>query len=820
MKEYIADVRVCIIYASKGEIAMIDDSKTKDQDSGIAVKEPLSGPVKEFGVLPVRGMVLYPSIMSTLTVGRERSVRLVNEVIANDRTIVIVTQKDQDVAEPAPDDLYDVGVIAEIVRMLRMPDNNIHILVNSKGKVRLKEFTQTDPYLKASVEKLYDIPDDSPEAKALARNISLQFQRIVSIVPHLQDELQISVINLEDEPSKMADFVAFWMVNMDVNEKQKILGTLNVKERLSKLTILVSRQLETLEAASEIQSHVQAEMGKLQREHYLREQLKAIQKELGQGNEQEMEIEELRQKIEAAGMSEEAKKEADRELNRLTKMAPAAAEYTVARTYLDWLISLPWSVSTEDNLDIKGVKRVLDEDHYGLEKVKERILEYLSVRKLKPDTKGPILCFVGPPGVGKTSLGRSIARALGRKFIRISLGGVRDEAEIRGHRRTYIGSLPGRIIQSIRKAESNNPIFMLDEIDKMGADFRGDPSAALLEVLDPEQNFSFSDHYLDVPFDLSKVMFITTANLLAPIPPALKDRMEVIELHGYTAQEKVRITLHHLIPRQLNEHGINEEDLKLSKQAILTMIGNYTREAGLRNIEREIGAIYRKIAKRKAEGEKGPFKVGKNDLHKYLGPVRFFSDVAERVSDPRVATGLAWTESGGDILFVEATKMKGNKVLTLTGQLGDVMKESAEAALSYVRSKAVDLGINEDFFEKNDIHIHVPAGAIPKDGPSAGVTIVTALVSLMRGQPVRWNVAMTGEITLRGKVLPIGGVKEKVLAAQRAGITTVVLPKKNEKDLEDVPQNIKGKMTFILAENIDDVLKAAFKIQIFEKEVE
>ncbi|MBI4531628.1 MAG: endopeptidase La [Candidatus Latescibacteria bacterium] len=763
----------------------------------------------ELPVLPVRNTVLFPQLMTQLFVGRRGSIQLVEEALAGDRIIAVATQKDAEVDQPEPSQLYNVGVAAIIHRMFKVPDGNIHIIVRGIQRIALSSFTQQEPYMKARVIPLDEVVEESEEVKGLASNLSVQFQKMVSMMPALPDDLKIAVLNLEDEPARLGDFITFGM-NIPVSEKQEILELLDVKERLRKLTFIVSRELEILEIGSKIQDQVQEEMGKVQRDYYLREKMKAIQKELGEEDERTVEIEELKKKIEAAGMPEEARKEAERELDRLSKMPPAAAEYTVSRTYLDWLLSLPWSVSTEDNLDIAGAYQILDEDHYGLEKIKERILEYLAVRKLKSDMKGPILCFVGPPGVGKTSLGRSIARALGRKFIRLSLGGVRDEAEIRGHRRTYIGALPGRIIQGIRKAGSNNPVFMLDEVDKIGLDFRGDPASALLEVLDPEQNFSFSDHYLDVAFDLSKVMFITTANLIEPIPSALRDRMEVIELHGYTEEEKLAIAERHLLPKQMREHGIEDGKLLLTHRAMVMISNDYTREAGLRNLEREIGKICRKVARRIAEGEEGPFVVDVDDVRGYLGPVRFFSEVAEELNSPGVATGLAWTPAGGDIIFIEATKMKGKRGLEITGQLGDVMQESAKIALSYVRSRADQLGIPSDFFEKHDFHIHVPAGAIPKDGPSAGITMVTALVSLLTGRPVRSDLAMTGEITLRGKVLPVGGVKEKVLAARRAGITTVILPKRNEKDLEDIPQHVRDEMVFLFVEQIDSVFNTAF----------
>jgi ATP-dependent Lon protease len=616
-------------------------------------------------------------------------------------------------------------------------------------------------------------------------------------------------LNIE-EPGALADLIASTL-SIPLADKQNLLETLDVKGRLERANFLLTKELTVLELGSKIQSQVREGIDKSQREYFLREQLKAIQKELGEKDERTAEIEELRQRMAQAKLPPEAMKEGERELDRLAKMPPAAAEYTVSRTYLDWLIELPWSVHTEDNLDISQAQKVLDEDHYDLEKVKKRILEYISVRKLKADMKGPILCFVGPPGTGKTSVGKSIAKALGRKFIRISLGGVRDEAEIRGHRRTYVGALPGRIIQGIRKSGSNNPVFMLDEIDKLGMDFHGDPSAALLEVLDPEQNYAFSDHYLDVAFDLSKVMFITTANILDPIPPALRDRMEVLDLLGYTEEEKFKIAKEFLVPKQVEAHGLSEKDIQFEEEALLRIALEYTREAGVRNLEREIAHICRGVARRVAEGHGAPSIIKPDDVPSYLGPIKFFSEVAERTSEPGVATGLAWTPTGGDILFVEATRMKGRKGFSLTGQLGDVMKESAQAALSYVRARAKALKIPEDFFDHSDIHIHVPAGAIPKDGPSAGVTMFTAITSLLTGRPVRSDVAMTGEITLRGLVLPVGGIKEKVLAARRAGITTVILPGRNEKDLEEVPEQVKKDMKFHFVQRMDEVIRFALK---------
>jgi ATP-dependent Lon protease len=647
------------------------------------------------------------------------------------------------------------------------------------------------------------------EIEALMMNLKNLFQRAVELAPYLTTELGTMVSNIKS-PSILADLIAS-NLNISTTEKQGILETFDVRERLTKVHLFLNKEVQVLELGNKIQSQVKEDMDRTQREYYLREQLKAIKKELGELDEHSTEIKELREKIKKAKMPPDALAAAEKELDRLAKIPPASAEYTVARTYLDWLAELPWSETTEDNLDIDNAQKTLDEDHYDLEKVKKRILEYLAVRKLKADMKGPILCFVGPPGVGKTSLGKSIARTMGRKFIRISLGGVRDEAEIRGHRRTYVGALPGRIIQGIKKAGSNNPVFMLDEVDKIGMDFRGDPSSALLEVLDPEQNFSFSDHYIDVPFDLQKVMFITTANVLDTIPPALRDRMETLELPGYSEDQKMMIAKEFLIPKQINEHGLSSVFIEFDDAALQTVISSYTREAGVRNLEREIATICRGVAKDVARGIKEKVVIVPDNLHKFLGPVKFFPEVAERTSDPGVATGLAWTPTGGDIIFVEATKMRGEKGLTLTGQLGDVMKESAQAALAYVRSKAKELSIEEDFFGKNDIHIHVPAGAIPKDGPSAGITMFVALTSLLTNKPVRNDVAMTGEITLRGLVLPVGGIKEKVLAGMRAGIRTIILPKKNEKDLEEIPEHIRNQMNFKFIQRMDEAIELALK---------
>lgn len=794
-----------------------EDRDMSDLESSIESgnKEERLRVPKEMPVLPVKDTVVFPGMVAALSVVTERDIKLLNHVLAANRFLALVAQKEKELKVIKPSDLYDYATAAVVLQMLRMPDNSAKMLVQGVSRIKIDEYTQTDPYYKAKVTVLEDIIESDMETEALARNAADQFIRIISLAPSLPEELKIAIVNI-DSPSRLADMIASHL-NISVAEKQQVLEAINVKARLQKVTALITSEMEVLEMATKIQSQVKSEMEKGQKEYYLRQQLKAIQEELGEGDERAVEVKELTKKIEEAKMPPEAKKEAERELSRLAKMPSASAEYTVSRTYLDLLVTLPWAVTTTDNLDIQAARRVLDEDHYNLEKVKERILEYLAVRKLKQDMKGPILCFVGPPGTGKTSVGMSIARAIGRKFVRMSLGGVRDEAEIRGHRRTYIGALPGRIIQGLRKAGSNNPVFMLDEIDKLGADFRGDPSAALLEVLDPEQNYAFSDHYLDVPFDLSKVMFITTANLLDPIPPALKDRMEVLELPGYTADEKVFIAKQFTIPKQLKEHGLTKEQITIEDDAIRAIISDYTREAGIRNLEREIAHICRKAAKDIASGEKKSVTVSADQLHNLLGPIKFFSEAAERTSEAGVATGLAWTQAGGDILFIEATLMPGTGKLLLTGQLGDVMKESAQAAMSYIRAKLTKLGITFKDFNKYDFHIHIPAGAIPKDGPSAGVTMAMALISLLKETPILSNVAMTGEITLRGRVLPVGGIKEKVLAAKRAGITTVILPKRNEKDLVEVPENAKKGMNFVFVEKVDEMLPVVFGLKETEK---
>jgi ATP-dependent Lon protease len=757
----------------------------------------------ELGIIPLRDTVIFPYMIAPLVIGRQRSLRLVDEAANGDRTIGLATQVRPDIEMPTPSDLYQVGTAATILKMLKFPDGSTRLLVQGIARVKIKKFTQQEPYLRATIVEVPEVDDESVEVQALLRSASGIFNKIVALSPHLPDELQVAVMNI-DNPTRAADLIAS-NINLTTAEKQEILETFDTKPKLERLISYLNRELQVLELGSKIQSDVKSELDKTQREYYLREQLKAIRRELGEGDERTMEIEELREKIRAAKMSERAEKAAEKEIDRLSRMPPQAAEYTVSRTYLDWLIGLPWSVSTEDVLDVPSAKKILDEDHYDLEKVKERILEYLAVRKLRRQTKGPILCFVGPPGVGKTSLGKSIARALGRKFTRISLGGVRDEAEIRGHRRTYVGALPGRILQGVRQAGSNNPLFMLDEVDKLGTDFRGDPSAALLEVLDPEQNENFSDHYLEVPFDLSRVMFITTGNVLHTIPPALLDRMEVIELPGYTDEEKIEIAKTFLVPRQMESHGLTGANIEFLDDTLRLLVAEYTREAGLRNFEREIANICRKVARRVAEGEKKKVTITPETVPDLIGPTKFFRDAAERTMVPGVATGVAWTEAGGDIIFVETSMMKGGKLLTLTGHLGDVMQESAQAALTYVRSRAEDLGLPADFYEKHDLHVHVPHGGVPKDGPSAGVTIASSMVSLLTGKPVRSDVAMTGEITLKGKVLPVGGVKEKILAARRAGIKTVILPRKNEKDLSEVPDIVKQGLEFVFVENLDDV---------------
>jgi ATP-dependent Lon protease len=774
-----------------------------DEDiSGVAIPA-------ELPILSLRGVVIFPSAIVPLLISRGASLRLVEACLQGDRMLGLMAQKNPEEENPEPAGLYTRGTAGRILKMLKYPDASVRILVQGLKRIETIEYTQREPYFRARVRHLQDVFLPSKELEGIQAHMVAQFAKFVSMIPYLPDELQVVVMNIKD-PGKVSDLIAS-NLNISIEEKQDVLSTLDVRARLEKLSAILNREIELLELGHKIQSQVQSELSKNQKEFYLRQQLKAIQKELGESDGKTAEIEELRRRVAEAKMPPDALKAAEHELERLRMIPPESAEHTVVRTYLEWLVTLPWAVATEDNLDLHHARQVLDEDHFDLEKIKERILEYLAVRQLRKDPKSPILCFVGPPGVGKTSLGRSIARAMGRKFIRLSLGGIRDEAEIRGHRRTYIGALPGRIIQNIRNAGSNNPLFMLDEIDKLGMDFRGDPASALLEVLDPEQNNTFQDHYLDVPFDLQKVMFITTANVLDPIPPPLRDRMEVIELAGYTEEEKLEIARRHLIPKQLRENGLTADNLRFEDEALVQIIRSYTREAGLRNLEREIGRVCRKVARAITEGRTEPVVCTPARVREYLGPERYFSEIAERLEHPGVAVGLAWTPNGGDILFVESTRMAGKKSLTLTGHLGEVMKESAQAALSYIRSRADRLGIAPEFFENSDLHIHVPAGAIPKDGPSAGVTVATSLASLLTGRPVRPNVAMTGEITLRGRVMPVGGIKEKVLAAKRAGIEMVLLPRRNEKDLEDVPEAVRKAVHFVFVDTMDELLEHALE---------
>ena len=760
-------------------------------------------------ILPVRDVVIFPYMILPLFVGRDISIKAIEHAAGENKLILLVSQKDINIENPAIDDLYKVGTVGTILRMLKLPDGRLKILVQGLSKAQVTKFTQSKPYYIGKIEKIVDSEEIemSLEIEALMRNVKELVDKSLALGKSFLPDIIVLIENIE-EPGRLADLVAS-NLGLKADQAQELLEEKDPFERLKKISEILSREVELLLVQQKIQSDVKGEIDKTQREYFLREQLKAIQKELGEIDEKTEEIMDLREKIEKAKMPEKVEKEAIKQINRLEKMHPDSAEAGTIRTYVDWLIELPWSKSTKDKLDIKRAQKILNEDHYDLEKVKERILEYLGVRKLKDKMKGPILCFVGPPGVGKTSLGKSIARALGREFYRMSLGGMRDEAEIRGHRRTYVGAMPGRVIQGIKTTGNNNPVFMLDEVDKIGMDFRGDPASALLEVLDPEQNFAFGDHYLGVPFDLSNVMFITTANQMDPIPSPLRDRMEVLYLSGYTAEEKVGIAKNYLIPKQLDEHGITEKNIKINDSALLQVITHYTIEAGVRNLEREIAHICRKVARKIAEGHDKKYVISEKTLSKYLGVPKFLPEEEIKKDEVGLATGLAWTEAGGDIIYIEATIMKGKGGLTLTGQLGDVMQESAHAARSYIRSKAKALGIKNTMFSDNDIHIHVPAGAIPKDGPSAGITLATALASVFSGKPVRKNIAMTGEVTLRGSVLPIGGLKEKTLAAKRMGIHTVIIPKRNEKDLEDIPKYIKKDMKFIPVETMDEVLKHA-----------
>ncbi len=764
---------------------------------------------EELPILPIKGTIVFPLIIVPLVAVKERAIKLIDDALEGDKILGLVAQKNQKKEIPGKDDVYRVGTASTIAKMLRFPDGSLRLLVQGISRIRIKEFTQEEPYLKATVEIIEERWEKGVKVEALMRNIVSMFQRLIELSPHLPEELEAIVINIE-EPGRLADFIVA-NLNFELEDKQKILETFDPVKRLQNLTPILMKEINILELGAKIRSQVKDEIDEDQRKFYLREQLKAIQKELGEKDERTIEIEELKKKIKKAKMPKDVEKVALKELERLGVIPVQAAEYHVIRTYLDWLVNLPWSKETKDNLAIKEVEKVLNDDHYNLEDVKERVIEFLAVRKLKKDSKGPILCFIGPPGVGKTSLGKSIARALGRKFVRFSLGGVRDEAEIRGHRRTYVAALPGRIIQGIKQAGSNNPVFMLDEVDKIGVDFRGDPAAALLEVLDPEQNNSFSDHYLEVAFDLSKVMFITTGNIIDPIPPALKDRMEIITLPGYIIQEKLEIAKNFLIPRQVKENGLSKKLIKFTDNAILEIVNDYTREAGVRNLERSIGSICRKVARKVAEGRKTLSIINKGNVKEFLGPAKYYSEIAERTGGVGIATGLAWTRAGGEILFVEATKMHGKKCLTLTGQMGDVMQESAEAALSYIRSNAKKFGIDGNFYDKYDIHIHIPEGAIPKDGPSAGITMSVALASLLTEKPVKPDVAMTGEITLRGKILPIGGVKEKVMAAKRAGIKEIILPEKNRSNLEEISDKVKRGIKFVFIDCIDDAIQEALE---------
>jgi ATP-dependent Lon protease len=762
-------------------------------------------------VLPLRETVPFPDTLTPLAIGQERSVALVNDVLAGNRMLVMVASRQPDVDEPGPDELYDVGVVGVIARMLKVPDGTLRLLVQGAQRVRIDRWTEEKPYLTAEITEAPDLVEESPELTALMRNVQQTFSQIVEAVPYLPEELQIAVANVEDA-SALSHLIS-GSLRLPTDEKQSLLEETNVARRLRRLTEVLARELEVISIGTEIQSQVQSDMDRTQREFILRQQLKAIQEELGEFDESAAEANELREQLAAIDLPEDARKQADRELSRLENLPPAAAEHGVIRTYLEWIASLPWDKATEDNLDLIHARQVLDEDHYGLEQVKERILEFLAVRRLKPDARGSILSFVGPPGVGKTSLGKSIARALGREFERISAGGVRDEAEIRGHRRTYIGAMPGTIIRALRDAGSNNPLFMIDEIDKMGSDFRGDPASAMLEVLDPEQNQNFRDHYLDLPFDLSKVMFITTANTLDTIPGPLRDRMEIIEIAGYTSDEKLQIAKRYLVPRQADRNGLKRGQLRITDAALRAVIADYTREAGVRELERQIGAIARKVAREVAEGGTPKGSIGEERARELLGRQRYHSEAKRRTRVAGVATGLAWTPVGGDVLFIEATAFDGEGKLQITGQLGDVMKESAQAAMSYVRVHQAELApdLASDWFRTHDIHIHVPAGAIPKDGPSAGITMATALASLLSGRHVRDDVAMTGEITLTGQVLPIGGLKDKALAAQRNGISTIIAPELNESDIDEIPEHLRKKLTFRFVGQIGEVLEAALE---------
>lgn len=791
------------------EEGLTEEEKSSFQERSPSLEEDKENEFpEELPILPLKDNVLFPEIALPWVVTGNSWVKLINDAVLDKKILGAISLRGEAKGENlSPEDFYEIGVIGKISRLIKLPEDAVQVLILGLVKFRVKEWVRWEPYPVAKIEVIKEEETRSDEVEALVRNVVSLFQQVVELAPYLPREAFITALNI-NKPSRLANFIAS-NLNLDVESKMELLSTPDLSTRLTRLSFYLTRELEILQIGSRIQSQVQQEMAKNQREYFLREQLKAIQQELGELDEKSSEVKELKEKLESLDLPPEVRKEAEKEIERLSRLSPNSFEYPVIRNYLDWIIELPWGVSTEDNLDIDLARKILDEDHYDLEKVKERILEYLAVYKLKRDIKGPILCFVGPPGVGKTSLGKSIARALGRKFVRVSLGGIRDEAEIRGHRRTYVGALPGKIIQGIRKAGTNNPVFMLDEVDKIGADFRGDPASALLEVLDPEQNYSFVDHYLDVPFDLSRVMFIATANVLDTIPPPLLDRMEIIFLSGYTDLEKIAIAQRYLIPKQCDENGLRVEDVVIEVDIIHKIIREYTREAGVRNLERNIATICRKIAKEVAQGARGPFVIDEGKLREFLGPRRFLDEVMERQDEVGVATGLAWTESGGEILFVETVVLPGKGSLLLTGNMGEIMQESAKIALSCVRARAKEWNIPPDFYEKNDIHVHVPAGAIPKDGPSAGITMVVSMISALARVPVRHDLAMTGEITLTGKVLPIGGVKEKVLAAYRAGIRKVILPQENEKDLQEVPEEVKKVMNFFLVENINQVLDLA-----------
>lgn len=793
----------------EGELTMAEKQNGFGDENGSGRKKTLETRIiipDSYFVMPIRNTVFFPRQFLPFTVGRESSLLVVEEAVKQGTPILVLAQRNSEVEKPGLNDLFAVGTIAQVLKVYNLPNGAKSVLLNGLARARVLSFLQFDPVIRVIAQRIEDVGGDSEKVAALVAAIRNTFHRLVELTPELSDEHLSILLNIED-PGGIAD-IATSFVNVPVAEKQAVLEEFNVERRLEKAHMLLMKVTQQMEWTHKIQSEVQAEITKNQREYYLREQLKAIKKELGESSES-VEIRELRKRLRKANLPKEVRATAEKEIERLAEMHPSSAEYTVARTYVEWLLDLPWNISTQDNLDLDQARRILDRDHYGLEKVKKRILEYLAVRKLKNDMRGPILCFVGPPGVGKTSLGRSIAEALGRKFVRISLGGVHDEAEIRGHRRTYVGALPGRILQGLKRAGSNNPVFMLDEIDKVGMDFRGDPASALLEVLDPEQNFSFSDHYIELPFDLSKVLFIATANMLEPIPAPLRDRMEIIEIPSYVLDEKLHIAKGFLIPKQMKEHGLKAEQIVFQDDAIRGIITHYTREAGVRELERRIADVCRGVAREIVEGKTDPTIITEESLLHYLGQKKYYPEVAERINKPGIATGLAWTPVGGDILFIEATKMRGKGNLLLTGQLGEVMKESAQAALSFIASHAKQLGIDESFREQYDIHLHVPAGAIPKDGPSAGVAILTALTSLLTGRLVRNDIAMTGEITLRGAVLPIGGVKEKVLAAHRAGIKQVILPERNRHSLEEIPPWVLNEMKFHFVKEMVEVLDIA-----------